>query len=280
MIDLATGRKKHCGKCKKVDNVCYESKTPFWAKDEKLKPYKVDNNDFETIKKTWDIPFKNAKEMNESAIGGFNILRFENVIDSALDYLQQKGLEILRDTKIVKKIASHSDGSIHFVYDANGIKMYRVFKQNKVVNHTFFKCLYRNNGFGSVIMSECLKQYIAMEISKITLIASSNNGGYTWARMCFWANDRKEILRQINDKRLCPNKTIRDKMRRIISDYYKKNGNDYGQPFPMSLLASKDMKETLTHIKWSGFLDLTNNRHLHDINQYIKCRLEKMFNSY
>ena len=271
---------KHCSNCKNTDGFSKKER-PFWTQDEKLKPYQVDNNDFKAIKKTWDIPFKNAKEMNESAIGGFNILRFEKVIDGALNYLKQKGEDIINDNKkVVKKIARYNDGSIHFIYHSNGIKMYRVFKQNKIVNHTYFKCSYPNKGFGSIVMNECLKQYNAMNITKITLIASSANGGYTWAKMSFWADNRNEILRQINNKQLCPNKPIRDKMRTIIADYYKKNGNAYNKPFPMKLLANKDMKEYLTHIKWSGFLNLTSNRHLHEIIKYLKCKLSTMFNSY
>ncbi len=53
--------------------------------------------------------------MNESAIGGFNLLRFENVINSALDYLQQKGVEIDK-TIVSKRIKYDEKGRLCFVF--------------------------------------------------------------------------------------------------------------------------------------------------------------------
>ena len=238
LIDLVAGKKKHCGDCKVAAEICGKGKTPFWAKEEKLRPYKVDNKDFEVLKKTWNIPFKNAKEMNESAIGGFNILRFEKVIIQILDFLDSKGVDINRTAKCVSSLYKDSSGNITLAYQRCGIRLMRTFilqGEDRVVKHLYFNSGVHSQGIGSVIMNEMLKQYQAMNVSKITLYASSDNGGYTWAKMGFWAEKRSEILAQINDTKKCSDKNIRDKMRQIVADYYQKTGRELPESLKKSL---------------------------------------------
>lgn len=220
----------------------------------------------EVKKNGWTIPFQTAKEYNDSPIAGFDLNRFDNVFNSIMDFFEKNGIKITRTVYQTKLLSFNKDkNEIQMLYKKDKCFIQRVFLGNEVF-HKNIRTSPTGEGIGSFITMEFFKQYVSMEVKKVSCLASSTNGGYTWAKMGFCANDLNLI------------KHFLTKLPKKYTDEYNKYMYEHkdAKTFPMNIIADNSTKEMLTKLSWSGEIDLNNNEQFSYMKDYLRDRINEV----
>lgn len=168
-------------------------------------------------------------------------------------------------------VKSEKDGVIKLTISAKNFRLFLFFgtKKDMVINK-FIKIEPSGYGMGSIISLELLKQYTTMGITKVLADPSLNAGGYTWARMGYYAINRIEAENIVKSK--FKGKDKKNALL-IISSYYKEKKKSGKEPFPMQNLAQLRYKEYLKGTSWYATLNPQNSQRKGMI-RYLKCKIK------
>jgi hypothetical protein len=118
------------------------------------------------------------------------------------------------------------------------------------------------------IFQESIQQYINMNANSIFVFAALNDGGYTWARHGFVAEQKEEVDIILADSKAKLTTLDFAKIKKIYDEYY--NTEPDGKSFPIDLWASFDfMKQILRGKSWHGRLDLKDYEQLETFCDYV-----------
>ncbi|QJD98236.1 hypothetical protein HH214_21325 [Mucilaginibacter robiniae] len=163
-------------------------------------------------------------------------------------------------------------GSKDAFVEKTGVCLSRTFRcteQGVVVHHDYFTIpeQHRHQGTGIKILKSWFDLYVAMNIRKILVHATLEDGGYVWARVGFKATRRDEV-----DKILARAKReLTTERFSVIQGYYDDHYNNFvDQPFPLEYWARISyMKSVLKASSWHGQIDLTNESEMTNFNKYV-----------
>lgn len=181
-------------------------------------------------------------------------------------------------TKLIYLNNSTPEIKIQFFTDdyedeIHGLAFSRIFcwkGEDLVVKHDYFRLPQSNRGKGiaKLIFRVCIQQYVNMNINKILVQACLKDGGYTWARNFFTANNQDE-MKQILDNAQSKLTTFQfQAIEKIYRNYYSKN--PAGIAFPIVKWAELPfMKEILRGSSWHGMIDLDNHEQFTNFISYV-----------
>ena len=204
---------------------------------------------------------KEAVDRYNKNLKGFNLKTMFSELESEL-----KTSGIIN----IKKEVYFNDDNFVFVLQSSGFKMKRKISYENSANSVYHSYLKipkdeQGKGLSKRLFQKLYKQYIAAGVSRINVNANIDIGGYAWAKYCFSAINKFQILRIINNSR---DKNFRKIAKRKLIYHYKRYGDS--KPFPMSRLANiKGGKAALMGSDWDGTIDLTNEKERNQFLEYL-----------
>ena len=150
------------------------------------------------------------------------------------------------------------------------IRIFTVEEEEIVVDHTFFRIPYeyRKRGMAKAVFKILLQQYVNMDVRRIKLHASLDDGGYVWARLFFSADNRKEVDDILAVAKLVLDPEQFNVVKRIYNNYYVKSPE--GKAFPMHKWAYLPfMEQVLRGCEWHGTMNLKNPEQFSNFIRYV-----------
>ena len=206
-----------------------------------------------------------ANDYNQSAMKGFNLMRFDKSFESLCDRYEIKLAS--KDCYISKNMTelqyygtTPSGGQVklerEFVRGKNGIE----------VNHATFKLPddLQGKGISKEVFRYLFREYGDMGVSRINVTANISVGGYCWARYGF-CTDKAQAMSVVSES-LARGNIIQSEYEEAISviKMYGKNS------FPMNLLAELPYaKKMLKGLEWNGYLDMSDTAQVRFMKDYV-----------
>lgn len=245
---------------------------PYWVKynlkavEQASEPYVMTKEDSLALsEKGFNVI---VRSYNESAMKGFDLLTFDNEIESILG---SNGITI--EDCYIRRNDDNSQSLYYFGTSANGevFELNRIFVENRgktTVIHDMMRIpeSLQGKGMSKMLFRPMLKQYLCMDADMVELYANMEVGGYAWARYGFNAFSRDEVLMAIKSSEA--NDEIKALAKEYLNRFYTSNPKDF--PFPMNLLASQSYgKELLLNTGWNGHLNLKDKKQVRRLMHYI-----------
>jgi hypothetical protein len=155
----------------------------------------------------------------------------------------------------------------------NGLVFARTFMRDPagiiIVNHDYFRLpeSARGQNKGKEVLGTCFDQYMNIGVSKITVHAALQDGGYVWARAGFRAIHKIEVEVILKE---AENRLPQDEYN-IAKVWYDDHYNNFSNlPFNISDWAGLPFMETILRgSHWHGEIDLTNPAELRNFKKYV-----------
>lgn len=250
---------------------------PYWYKEnkqfieraEKERKYVMTDKDSKLLVKS-GFESLSADEYNKSAIKGFNLVRFNSVID---DVAKQYGINITdRDIQFTEY------GNVELSFSGRNEegepfaimrRFYNGFNGIEV-EHSFFDLPseIQGKGISKRIFKELFTQYEKMGVSKVTVHANIDVGPYCWARYGFAAESKIEIESIVRSS-YRTGKITESQYQQAMSilDCYKEQSG-----FPVRKLAELDFGRDLLigeGKEWFGYIDMHDIKSVKYTKRYI-----------
>lgn len=238
---------------------------PYWIEDNKgvvfkniklppreQKMFVMSPDNVETLHKSNWSRF-DADRYNHSALSGFNLLRFDKVMEQIGDdfgiYWNRKIVTFFENGNAVfnyKGLSGKEEVGLNRTFRYDGYK--------KVVSHDYFELPeeLQGKGIAKKIFKGLFSEYERMGIDRVEVSANMDVGGYCWAKYGFAAktSDIKELVRnRFADGVISKNDYA------IISEALAASG----QNVHMNRIADLECGKSLllgNKVKWRGFINL------------------------
>ena len=127
---------------------------------------------------------------------------------------------------------------------------------------------FRGKHLTQPIFQESIRQYINMGADHIFILAALSDGGYTWARYGFVAEQKAEVDVILAAAKNTLAASEFAMIKTVYDAYY--TANPAGNSFPIDLWASFDfMKQIMRGKSWHGRLDLKDPEQLETFCDYV-----------
>ena len=254
--------------------------SPYWYRDNReyiqplfKKSYEMTAGDVEELERVHGfnryeyMRFK-ADSYNSSAMGGFDLLRFDDSFEGICDRYAVK----LKSKDCYMYGGGGGNAELNYTgWTESGEKVELVrnfiFSDGKrIVQHSKFSLpeSLQGKGISKEVFRGLFKEYSDMDLSRIEVTANMDVGGYCWARYGFCAQktDAASLVGEVFKKGKI-SKVEYDEALSIINRYDK-------DVFPMNLLSELPYAERmLKGESWSGFLDFKDRVQVNYMKDYI-----------
>lgn len=208
---------------------------------------------------------------NESAIVGFDILKFDRAFEDICDENECK--------LNIKMVRSVGRGEVELVYSGanpkgENIKLERAFRfeeqdgrQIRVVEHELFRLpeSMQGKGISKRVFRDLFTQYETCGIEKVYIHANIDVGGYCWAK--YGCTAKSSSVKSVVQEALADGKITLEESKDALS-FLEKFGED-GR-IPMQGLANKVYgKRMLMGSDWDGIIDLSDAVQMDYLYKYI-----------
>ena len=211
------------------------------------------------------------EKYNDSAMAGFDILRFDRAFESICDEY-----ECRLNTKMIRSVGHGEVEMVYFGKNPKGedIKLERGFRfeeqegrQVRVVEHELFRVpeSMQGKGISKRVFKELFRQYEKCGIERVYIHANIDVGGYCWAKYGCLADSAS--VKNVIDEAMKNGKISVDESRDALS-FLEKHGS--GGRVPMQGLANKAYgKRMLMESDWDGIIDLNDAVQMDYLYKYI-----------
>ena len=255
---------------------------PYWLRDNRslvteaknsLKPFEMtDEARSELVLRGFRDRKTISKELyNESAMAGFNVLRFDKKLESICDeygyLLRSKELEDAMDGKVSLVYKSQRIGEKEEQFELSRYFRFEKIdgKEVPVVDHKLFHIPEKDQGKGisKRVFRNLFEQYESCGIQKVYIHANADVGGLCWAKYGTLAE--KPSVRAAIESALTNGKISAEEYSKAMS--YVDGFEDL---VPMQVLAYESYgKRLLLGNSWHGVIDLKNAKQMKYLHDYL-----------
>lgn len=242
---------------------------PYFMRDNKQYMPFVMNDEISKILFNHDFNRINVSKYNASAIRGFNLEKFDSVLEKHFDEheirLFNKGVSIFDNGNVfLQYYGEHRNGE--------PFEMKRLFIRDSEgeihVHHEYLEMpeSVQGKGLGRVILEESYREYKRIGVKYLSLKANIDVGGYAWARYGFSSKveDVEQALLHSNHA----SEELKEQALSVFKKWREANPNEGN--FPMNIIAKEKYgKEILLGSHWNGILDLTDNKATSYFESYL-----------
>ncbi|MBP5503358.1 MAG: minor capsid protein [Bacteroidales bacterium] len=233
--------------------------------------YVINESKYEQLLKIYKSEVS-LKDLQNTSFEKFDAVRLCRIISDSVNIITDKELEKAWNNTRRSIIKTKNDGIMLKIL-GDDFKLIICFDQDKkTVIHKYISINPSGTGMGSIISLELLKQYRTMGITKVYADPNLTSGGYTWARIGYYAKNRAEAEKIVLSR--FDNKDVKDGMN-IIDNFYQKGKKKDTEPFPMQKLGIKKYKPYLQGSNWNAVLN-PQNYQCKGMLRYLKQKLKKI----